>query len=163
MVDPSAWGLCMALMINSVIFLVFFCLFCCYRKVRTRKVLAADMPRVALYESEWSLLALLIHVYEIDSNQLQELCGSPALLFLKLHKMIIALLALLTFLAFTILVPLYSVGSSSVSNELNSLSFAHIRGSEDLIVGPVVCFLLFAALGQGLLYAFFKFSREGEH
>ena len=122
-----------------------------------------DVPKVALYESEWSLLALLIHVYEIDTNQLQELCGSPALLFLKLHKMIVALLALLTLLAFTILVPLYCVGTSPVSNDLNRLSFAHIRDSEDLIVGPVFCFLLFAVLGQGLLYAYFKFSREGEH
>jgi hypothetical protein len=149
-------------MINSVVFAVLFILFCCYRKVRTRKVLGADVPKVALYESEWSLLALLIHVYEIDANQMQELCGSPAVLFLKLHKMIIALLALLNVLAFAILVPMYSIGTASVTNDLNTVSFAHIRDSEDLMVGPVLCFLVFAALGQGLLYAFFKFTHEGE-
>ena len=160
--DKNSWGLLSTLMINSVVFVVLFSLFCCYRKVRTRKVLGSDVPKVAVYESEWSLLALLIHVYEIDGNQMKELCGSPALLFLKLHKMIIALLVLLNVLAFAILVPMYSVGTASVTNDLNTISFAHIRDSEDLMVGPVLCFLIFAVLGQGLLYAFFKFTHEGE-
>lgn len=161
--DPSTWGLVSAVMINSVVFAVLFILFCCYRKVRTRKVLGTDVPKVAVNESEWSLLALLIHVYEIDGNQMKELCGSPALLFLKLHKMIIILLVLLNVLAFTILVPMYSVGTAPVTNDLNIVSFAHIRDSEDLMIGPVLCFLVFAVLGQGLLYTFFKFTHEGEH
>lgn len=162
MVDQSVWGLCVTLMINSVIFVVLFCLYCAYRRVRTKPVHAADVPKVALQESEWSLLALLIHVYELDSNQMQELCGSPALLFLKLHKVIIALLALLSLLSFAVLVPLYSVGDSSVSNDLNAISFAHIRENEEFLIGPVLCFIVFAVLGQCLLYAYFKFSKESK-
>lgn len=160
MADSSIWGLCVTLLIDFLLFCILFVLFCVYRNFRGRRVNIEGVPKVAVYESEWSLIALLIHVIQMDSSMFHDHCGGAAQLFLKLHKFVILLFGLLTVVAFAVLVPVYEAGTASVSNDLNKMGYPHVRDDNNLVIAPVLCFVLFVALTQFLLYSFFKSTRE---
>ena len=151
----------MTLLIDMLLFLVLFLLYCIYRKFRGKRVHAeGNFPKSAICESEWGLLALLIHVYQMDATMFKDHCSGPALLFLKLHKFVIILLTVLTVIALTVLMPVYHAGTASVANDLNRFGFSSVRDNDNLVIGPLLCLVLFSALAQFLLYTFFKLFRE---
>ena len=162
MMDSSAWGVCATLMLNSLLFFLLFALFYVYRQVRSPTVDAPNVSKVAIPESEWSFFPLLTHIYRLNPSQISDLCGVSSLLFLQLHRYILIFLTILTFVAFLVLIPVYTGGDSEVLNDLNHVSFAHIQGNEGLVVAPLLCLVLFTGIGQWVLYAYFTYSQQGK-
>jgi hypothetical protein len=146
--DSSVWALIIAFGIDVIIFTVEFYIFSLYRKVRNKPVyleLSSKEIKLPVFsESDTPLIDLLRNVWNVPYEEISYYCGLEGKLYLALQMTLCKIVLLMAILGCSVLVPVYSIGTTTVDKEMNYFSMAHIIESNDLMAVVLIYFFLFS-------------------
>lgn len=159
--DSSVWALIIAFGVDIIIFSVEFYIFSLYRKIRNKPVyleLSSKEIKLPVFsESDTPLFDLLRSVWNVPYEEIGYYCGLEGKLYLSLQLTLARVVFLMAILGDSVLVPVYSIGTTTVDKQMNYFSMAHIIENEDLMAVVLIYFFLFSVIP---LIAIFLYLQE---
>jgi hypothetical protein len=165
MTDSSISGLILTFAIDCLVFLCLFLVFLLSRNARSR---TSDDPDPAnpprLNEHGLSLVGGIRSAFQYSYQEMVEVYGKDVAAYQSIKFYIVVILSVLAFFGWLPLIVLYSQGETEVKEDAEEISIGHVLGESDMLVGPVLCLLLFSAvLYHFLLKVYMKTQGKSSH
>lgn len=151
--DSSVLAITTALVFDSILFVILFCVFLFYRKLRNPVIhldVDIELRKPYMPEGEYSLWELLKKVNRMSLEEVHLAIGEWGFIYLTLHKYIIWTLSVLCLSGCSILLIVYACGDTEVEDTFHAVGISHILEQPDYLAAPVFFLVAFAIV----LYVF---------
>lgn len=141
MVDDSVGGLITTLAADALIFLVIMFLFVILRgskSVPLPEEYSEHKINRSYINSKEPLLAHIQHVRSVKNQEIKENIGSQPVVYLEFLRNVLYGFVVIGVLGLGILVPLYSLGTASVSTDLDKVGISHAITDANILAASII-------------------------
>ena len=153
--SSTSWGFTISVLSDFVVFIVIVLIFFSLRKYRCNPDLNTEYD-LYLKESAIPVTDLIKKILTTNLADIKENCGEEAHNYLYLNKLLAIFTSTVGFYSLIILIPTYNAGNSNTDSNFYNIGFVNVINNKDLIVAPLIVFIVNCGLSYCLLRLYTK-------